>query len=148
MKTLYFLLAIASGFGTAFEGPASYNIALVLNDPYAPGMVLCFLSTLILIAITFSQKNRPNVTSIRSVPLWQWGIGATLTPLYYIAITYASGLVGLSVMLITLIVAQVGTGMTFDVFGILVPRRKISRKEYLSAGVAAGGALMVVLSRV
>jgi len=148
MKLFYIFFAIFAGAGLAVDGSTSYSLQMALDNPFVPGMVSCIICGIVLTIIIKSQKIQYNMESIKSVPKWTWLVGGAVLAFYYVAITFASSVVGISAIMVALIAGQVGSGMLWDSFGIMgVPVRRLSMLEYIGGAMTTAGAIMMVYAK-
>ena len=116
MQIIIYLLVLIAGMGLSVEagllGPLGGNIGH-LAATLSIFMIGSILLTLIMVFFT-----RPQLTLLFAQPKWLL-TGGVLGPVYVVALTIATPIVGLGITMTSVLLGQIAMSLVIDHFGLL-----------------------------
>lgn len=122
MQIIIYLLVLIAGMGLSVEagllGPLGGNIGH-LAATLSIFMIGSILLTLIMVFFT-----RPQLTLLFAQPKWLL-TGGVLGPVYVVALTIATPIVGLGITMTSVLLGQIAMSLVIDHFGLLGTKKMV-----------------------
>jgi len=141
MNIFLIMLALAAGFGIAFQAAINSGLATGLGgQPLMAAMISFAVGTVCLFVIAVFQSDwQATGNNIAHQPLWRW-LGGLIGAIFVFSSTLLAPKLGIANMVFLMIIGQLSAGMIIDNYGLLqMPVRSVHWWKFMGMGVMCVG---------
>lgn len=117
----YYFIACLAGAVLPIQALINARLGMHISGPLWAAAASFAIGSLVLIVTQLVFHAPPSLGQISATPLWLW-IGGFLGAIYMGGAVTSVSKIGAGAMIALIIVAQIGTSMVIDHFGVLVPQ--------------------------